>query len=109
MAILKIIVGGSLIWLITELGKRSGKIGGLILSLPLTSLIALFWLWLETHDAGKVSSVAKEGLIFILPSLVFFISLPLLLEKQIHFYLSFALSTLLTLVSYWVFYKMRGV
>ena len=108
MAILKILVSGVMIWLVGEVGKKSGKMGGLILSLPVTSLIALFWLWIETHDASKVSSVSKETLIFIIPSFVFFIALHLFLERQLNFYFSFAASILLTMSAYFAFFKIRG-
>lgn len=108
MPILKIALSSIIIWLASEFGKKSGKWGGLILSLPLTSLITLIWLWIETHDSAKIASVTKETLIFIVPSLVFFMVLPILIEKGIHFYLSFAVSIVLTLSAYFVFYKWRG-
>lgn len=108
MAIVKILLSGFVIWLASELGKRSGKLGGLVLSLPLTSLAAFVWIWIETKDANKVSQVSKETLIFIIPSLIFFIALHLLIQKQINFYLSFTFSILLTLISYFVFFKIRG-
>ena len=38
MPILKIAISGIIIWIASELGKKSGKLGGLILSLPLTTL-----------------------------------------------------------------------
>jgi len=108
MAIFKILVSGIMIWAVSEVGKKSGKMGGLILSLPVTSLIALSWIWFETHDASKVSAVSKETLIFILPSFVFFIALHLFLERQLNFYLSFATSILLTMGAYFAFFKFRG-
>ncbi len=108
MAIFKILLSGVTIWLVSELGKRSGKLGGLVLSLPLTSLVAFIWIWIETKDANKVSQVSKETLIFIVPSLIFFIALHLLIEKQVSFYVSFAVSITLTLISYFVFFKIRG-
>ena len=108
MPILKILIGGILIWLATEFGKRSGKLGGLVLSLPMTSLIALLWLWFETRDVAKVAETAKETLIFVLPSFVFFITLPLMLGKQIQFYVSFSVSIVLTLIAYFIFFKIRG-
>lgn len=108
MPILKIAISGIIIWIASELGKKSGKLGGLILSLPLTTLLALLWLWFETKDAEKVSSMTKETLIFVLPSFVFFISLPWLLEKQMGFYFSFAVSTFLTILAYFIFFRLRG-
>jgi len=108
MPILKIAISGIIIWLASEFGKKSGKLGGLVLSLPLTSLIALLWLWIETNDPAKIAAVSKETLIFVIPSFVFFITLPLMLEKGIHFYISFAVSIALTLVAYLAFFKLRG-
>ena len=108
MAMIKILLGGMMIWGVSELGKRSGKVGGLVLSLPVTSIFALLYLWFETRDETKVAAVSKETLIFILPSLTFFILLPFLLEKSLNFYLSFALAICLTLVSYFIFYRVRG-
>jgi hypothetical protein len=108
MAIFKILLGGTLLWLATELGKRSGKMGGLVLSLPITSMIAFLAIWFETKDPMQVANVSKQTLVFILPSFVFFIALPILLQKSVNFYFSFMIATSLTLVSYFTFYKLRG-
>jgi uncharacterized membrane protein (GlpM family) len=108
MAVIKVLLGGIIIWLVSELGKRSGKVGGLVLSLPVTSIVALLWLWFETHDSSKVADVSKETLVFIIPSLIFFIALPILLQRSINFYVSFALAVSFTLGSYFIFYKFRG-
>jgi hypothetical protein len=108
MLILKILTSGIIIGLASEVGKKSGKLGGLILSLPLTTLMTLIWLWIETGNPEKIVSVSKETLIFVIPSFVFFIALPLLMEKGIHFYVSFTISTTLTLAAYLAFYKFRG-
>ena len=108
MAILKILISGILIWLTTELGKRSGKMGGLILSLPVTSIIALCWLWFDTKDAAKVSAVSLETLIFILPSFVFFIVLSFMLTRAFSFSLSFCSSVACTVIAYGIFFKIRS-
>ncbi len=108
VAIVKILMSGVLIWLVTEFGKKSGKLGGLILSLPVTSIIALTWLWFETKDSAKVASVSKETLVFILPSLVFFVLLWLLLERGVNFYVTLASSIVVTALSYALFFNLRG-
>ena len=109
MPILKILVSGVLIWLSSEIGKRSGKLGGLILSLPLTSIIAISWLWFETKDTTKVSSLATETLVFILPSLVLFFALPVLISRSVPFILAMGISIVITLVAYALFFKLRGI
>lgn len=107
MPILKIILGGFLIWIVSEVGKSSGKLGGLILSLPTTSILAILWLWFETKDPSKIASLSSETSIFILPSFVFFVSLPLLLQRPLNFYLAFAISIVLTFFAYALFFKLR--
>jgi hypothetical protein len=108
MAIFKILVSGTLTWAAIELGKRSGKLGGLMLSLPITSIIALCWLWFETRDPAKIASVSTETVIFILPSFVFFIALSALLSRQVSFTISFTASIVLTLLAYAIFFKIRS-
>jgi hypothetical protein len=39
---------------------------------------------------------------------VFFIALPIMLEREVNFYLSFTISIALTLIAYLAFYKIRG-
>jgi len=107
MAILKIVISGIVIWLSSELGKRSGKLGGLVLSLPLSSILAILWLWGETKDTQKIAALSLETLIFIIPSFAFFIVLSLLLQKNTHFYLSFFIAVLVTLGAYFLFFKFR--
>jgi hypothetical protein len=108
IALLKILTGGTLIWLSTEVGKRSGPLAGLILSLPLTSMIALSWLWFETRNPEKVASMTIETFWFILPSLVLFLLLPILMRKGVIFPWAMALSVIATLLSYWLFFRIRS-
>ena len=63
---IKALVSGALIALASEVARRSPGWGGLIAALPLTSLIALGWLWRDTHDAARaadfMSGTALEGM-----------------------------------------------
>ena len=101
-------VSAVLIYAVTEVGKRSGRLGGLILSLPLTSLIALCWLWYETRDPAKIASLSTETLIFIIPSLAFFVVMSILLNRYANFYFSFTAAVLTTIGAYAVFFKVRA-
>lgn len=108
LAVIKILVSALVIWTVSELGKRSGKVGGLILSLPLTSMIALTWLWLETRDPGKVAAVSTETLIFVLPSLVFFLMLSFLLHRTSSFAISFVGAAVTTVGAYAGFFRLTS-
>ena len=108
MMVIKFLLSGALLATASELGKRSGKLGGLILSLPLTSILALTWLWWETRDAEKVAGMATETLWFLLPSLPLFFLLPPLLRKGMSFPVAMTLCITVTMGSYALFYRVRG-
>lgn len=52
----------------------------LLASLPLTSLLAIIWLYADTRDTGQVISLTHSILWAVIPSLLFFIALPLFLR-----------------------------
>ena len=98
----KLLITSLLIVAISEISKRSSFIGALLASLPLVSVLAMIWLYIDTKDIEKVSALASSVFWLVLPSLVFFMSLPLLLKRGLDFYLSMGLSTLLTAGCYFL-------
>lgn len=100
--IIKIIITSLIIVAISELSKRSSLIGALLASLPLTSVLAMLWLYADTKDVTKVSDLASSIFWLVIPSLAFFISLPLLLKKGLPFYLSMGLSMAVTAGIYFI-------
>jgi len=100
--IIKVIITSLLIVAISELSKRSSLIGAFLASLPLTSVLAMLWLYTDTKDVTKVSDLASSIFWLVIPSLAFFISLPLLLKKGIPFYLSMGLSMAVTAGVYFI-------
>jgi hypothetical protein len=76
--------------------------GALLASLPLTSVLAMLWLYLDTKEIGKVAELATGIFWLVIPSLVFFISLPFLLKKGVNFYLSMGISMSVTAGCYFL-------
>ena len=100
--ITKIFITTLLIVLISEIAKRSSFIGAILASIPLVSVLAMLWLYLDTKDVEKVSSLASSIFWLVLPSLVLFLLLPVLLKMGLNFYLSISLSIVATIISYWL-------
>lgn len=98
--VIKLLISAALIVAVSEVSKRSSFVGGLLASLPLTSFLAMLWLYRDTHDAAKVASLSTSILWLVLPSLAFFIALPFLLKAHLNFYFSFALATSIMLGCY---------
>ncbi len=99
--LIKLVISAALIVIVSEVSKRYSLIGGLLASLPLVSYLAMIWLYADTRDAAKVSDLSWSIFWLVLPSLSFFIALPLLL-KRLAFVPSLLLATLVMFVFYGV-------
>lgn len=98
--LIKVVISAVLIVLISEVGRRSSLLGAVLASIPLVSVMAMVWLYLDTGSAEKVGQLAGNIFWLVLPSLVLFVLLPVLLKTGLHFYWSLGLSLLATVVSY---------
>ena len=54
--IIKAVVSGGIIALVSEVARRSSFWGALILSLPLVSILSRLWLWRDTGDSALAFS-----------------------------------------------------
>lgn len=100
--LIKIAVTTALIVAISEIAKRSSFVGALLASIPVISVLALFWLYIDTKDITKVSALASSVFWLVLPSLALFVTLPILLKQGINFYISISVSVLVTVGCYWL-------
>ena len=55
----KALISGVIVMVVSELARRSAALGALVVSLPLISILALLWLYHETHDAGRVADQSQ--------------------------------------------------
>jgi hypothetical protein len=95
---------------VSELSKRSSLWGALLASLPVTSLLAFIWLYIDTGDAGAVAALSQSIFWLVLASLPLFLILPLLLRLGTPFWASFGIACLFTVSAYfglvWVVTKL---
>ncbi len=96
----KIALSAVLIVAISEVAKRSSMMGAILASVPMVSIIAMIWLYHESGDTTKVIALASNIVWLVLPSLVLFLTLPILLKHEFNFYLSLGISIALTIIAY---------
>ena len=94
--LVKLAITMVLIIMISEVSKRSSFIGAVLASIPLTSVIAMVWLYKDIKNVEKVSALASSVFWLVLPSLVLFITLPILLKQRLNFYISLCISIAFT-------------
>jgi uncharacterized membrane protein (GlpM family) len=98
---LKVIISAILIVAVSELSKRSSFLGAILASIPLVSVIAFIWIYIDTKNIEEISKLSISIFWLVIPSLVLFIALPILL-KYFNFYISLIGSIALTIVSYYL-------
>lgn len=99
--LIKILLSALIIFAVGELAKRSTSFGALLASLPLLSILAMLWLWRDTHDAARIARLSTGIFWLVLPSLVLFALLPaLLLRWNFSFPVALAVASSATVVTY---------
>ena len=99
--IVKIVITTVLIVAIAEISKRSSFAGAILASIPIISVLAMTWLYVESKDVTKVAELSTSVIWLVIPSLALFLSLPVLLKQGVNFYLSLSISIMLTVACYW--------
>jgi len=100
--LVKLLITALLIVAISELAKRSTFLAAILTSLPLISVLAMTWLYIDTRDTERIATLAGNVFWLVLPSLVLFVSLPLLLRGGVNFPMSMTLSIGLTIAAYFL-------
>ena len=100
--LVKIVITTVLIVVISEIAKRSTFIGAILASVPLVSVLAMIWLYIDTKDVTRISSLSTSVFWLVIPSLALFLTLPLLLKQGLNFYISISISIGLTVGCYWI-------
>ena len=101
--VIKTLISATIIVIVSEIAKRYTWTAAIIVSLPLTSLLAFIWLYWDTKDVQKVIELSYSTLVMTLPSFVFFIILPLLLKFKQNFIFSLLVSIICTSIAYAIF------
>ena len=103
--IFKYAITAGLVVLISEVAKRSDKLGGLIAALPLVTVLTLIWLFMENQSTEKIASHAWYTFWYVVPTLPMFLLFPWLL-KRMGFWSTMGISVIVTLVSFYLFAKL---
>lgn len=113
LAIAKILISASLIYLVNEVVVRHSKplLGSLIASLPLVSVLTFIWIWNDLRAqpevmVDKLSAHSAGVFWFVLPSLPMFLVIPWMLKKGIGFWPVMAAGCILTMVLYFIMAKL---
>ena len=98
----KYLVTAAIVVVVSEVAKRSDKLGAFIASLPLVTVMALVWLYLEHQPQEKLANHAAYTFWYVIPTLPMFLVFPYLLPRT-GFWWALALCVLLTATCFGLF------
>ena len=99
--ITKLIITSLLIVLISEIGKRSSLAGALLAAIPLVSILAMTWMYVDTNSSNSAVEFSNRIVWLIAPSMTMFIAFPILINRGLGFYISMLISITLTILAYY--------
>ena len=97
----KYLISAGVVVVISEVGKRSGKLGGLLAALPLITLLSMVWMYIEQAPEAKIAEQASFTFWYVIPTLPMFLVFPLLLAR-FGFWSSMGLSVVLTIACFFL-------
>ena len=99
--IAKLMITAFLIVVISEIAKRNSLMGALLAAIPLVSILAMTWMYIETNDSFSAVEFSNRIVWLIAPSMTLFIAFPILIKKGFSFYPSMGISILMTIFAYY--------
>lgn len=73
--LIKVLISAILIVLISEISKRNSLISSILASIPLVSVMAFIWIYIDTKNLETISKLSISIFWLVIPSLILFISL----------------------------------
>lgn len=100
--ITKYFLTAAVVVLVSELAKRSDRLGGFVAALPLVTVLALIWLYVEKQPPEKIANHAWYTFWYVVPTLPMFLAFPALLPR-LGFWPTLLACVFITVVCFGVF------
>ena len=93
--LMKATISAAVIVAVAELSHRYPRLGALLLTLPIVSILAFVMSWQQQHDLPAISRLARETLILVPLGLPFFVPLAFADRMGLSFWSAAALGVVL--------------
>ena len=100
--ITKYLLTAGMVVFISEVAKRSDRLGGFIAALPLMTLLTLIWLYIENQPEEKIANHAYYTFWYVIPTLPIFLLFPYLLPR-LGFWMTMGASVAATVICFGLF------
>lgn len=100
--IAKYAITAAVVVLVSELARRSDKLGAFIAALPMVTVLVLVWLYVENQSQQKIANHAWYTFWYVVPTLPMFLVFPTLLPR-LGFWPTMLASVVITIVCFGLF------
>ncbi len=100
--IFKVLLTALIILFVNKIQLFSDKLSALLIALPLTSLLAMIWMWHGGQSNNRIAGHAEGTFWFVLPTLPMFLILPWMLKNGWSFWAALGANCLLTAGFFWI-------
>ncbi len=94
--LVKTLIAALVIVAVNEISKRSSALAGFLLALPIVSITAFIWIYIESKNKIKIAEISQETFWYVIPTLPMFLLLGWMLRNGCNFYLSLLTCCVLT-------------
>jgi len=100
--IFKVLLTAVIILFVNKIQLFSDKLSALLIALPLTSLLAMIWMWQGGQTSSRIAGHAEGTFWFVLPTLPMFLILPWMLRNGWSFWTALGANCILTTGFFWL-------
>jgi len=97
--IVKAIISAAVIVAVAEVSGRYPRLGALLLTLPVVSILAFIMTWTKSGEMGTITQLARETLVLVPLGLPFFIPFAVANRTGLSFWFSFIAGVVLASVT----------
>ncbi len=94
--LIKTLIAALIIVAVGEVSRRSSVLAAFLLALPIVSITALVWIYIESKDKVKIADISYETFWYVIPTLPMFVLLSWMLRNDYNFYIALFICCVLT-------------
>ena len=99
--LLKYLITAGIVVLISEVARRSDKLGALIGALPMVTILAMTWMFFELKGQQQTEKIANHAWYtfwYVIPTMPMFLLMPWMLRRGLHYGWCLLASCILTAI-----------
>jgi hypothetical protein len=100
--VVKLVLTALIIHFVNKVQIINDRLSALLIALPLTSLLAMIWMYQGKQTSERLANHAEGTFWFVLPTLPMFLILPWMLRHGWGFWTALAANCVITVALFWI-------